>query len=171
MTEEQKDFITQNHNLIYSFLKYYKLPEEEFYDLAAIGLCNSVKTGYYNKDLGNFSTYAYKCMLNEVNTARNKERRGKRIPREQIISLDEKISEAETNNDLMHMLKYIDDTEKQAIEMVAIIDAINKLSVRDRTFVQLTIRGYKMREIAQMCGVSYQLVNKVVGNFRRRLED
>ena len=41
MDEHQKSLVTENHNLIYSFLKKYNLDVDEYYDLAAIGLCNA----------------------------------------------------------------------------------------------------------------------------------
>ena len=42
MTNDQKKFAEENHNLILSFLKKYKLEYEEYYDLAAIGFCKAI---------------------------------------------------------------------------------------------------------------------------------
>ena len=44
MTEEQRKLVEDNHNLIYSFLQKYHLTIDEYYGLAAIGLCKAGKT-------------------------------------------------------------------------------------------------------------------------------
>ena len=49
MTEKQKQLVVDNHNLIYSFLHKHGFDEEEFYDLAAIGLCKAAKS--YKDDI------------------------------------------------------------------------------------------------------------------------
>ena len=56
--------VEENHNLIYAFLNKCHLPTNEYYDLAAIGLCKAAKT--WDCDRQKFSTYAYTCMFNEV---------------------------------------------------------------------------------------------------------
>ena len=55
MTKEQQKLVEENHGLIYSFLAKHNLPIEEYYDLAAIGLCKASIT-YQNETT--FSTYA-----------------------------------------------------------------------------------------------------------------
>ena len=42
----------------------YHLDVEEWYDIAAIGLCKAANT--YNNDKSEFSTYAYKCMYTTI---------------------------------------------------------------------------------------------------------
>ena len=44
MTDYQKQLVTDNHNLIYRFLQKEKLNMEDWYDLAAIGMCKAAKT-------------------------------------------------------------------------------------------------------------------------------
>lgn len=63
MTEEQRQFAEENHNLIYHFLHKYHLDIDEWYDVAAIGFCEAVIN--YNSQT-RFSTYAYVCMRNRV---------------------------------------------------------------------------------------------------------
>lgn len=63
LTLEQQQFATENHNLIYGFLNKHNLSDEEWYGVAALGLLKAVKS--YN-GMAKFSTFAYKCMLNEV---------------------------------------------------------------------------------------------------------
>lgn len=64
LNEEQKKLASDNHNLIYYFLKTYNYNFDEYYDLAAIGLCRA--TLFFKEDKGKFSTYAIKFMRNEI---------------------------------------------------------------------------------------------------------
>lgn len=65
LTPAQQQLVEDNHNLIYGFLRKYNLSQDEYYDLAAIGLCRAAKC--FNKDKGSkFSCYAYLVMLTEV---------------------------------------------------------------------------------------------------------
>ena len=54
MTDYQKQLVTDNHNLIYRFLQKEKLNMEDWYDLAAIGMCKAAKT--FNEGTSKFST-------------------------------------------------------------------------------------------------------------------
>ena len=66
--------IEENHNLIYSYLHKMRLDIEEYYDLAAIGLCKAANNFDETKGF-KFSTYAYRCMNNEVLNQIRKESR------------------------------------------------------------------------------------------------
>ena len=71
LNDEQRQFVAENHNLIYSFLNSNKLDIEEWYDLAAIGLCKAAIN--YNGEIAKFSTFAYKCMWNQVHIEMRKQ--------------------------------------------------------------------------------------------------
>ena len=83
MTDEQRKLIEDNHNLIYSFLYKYHLEVNEYYDLAAIGLCKAAMT--YDSEKASFYTYAYKCMFTSVFSEIRCKYSGNRIPEEQIL--------------------------------------------------------------------------------------
>lgn len=61
ITDEARKLVEENHNLVYSFLYKYHLDVEEWYDLAAIGLCKAANT--YNNDKSGFSTYGEELEL------------------------------------------------------------------------------------------------------------
>ena len=86
MTDEQRKMAEQNHNLIYGFLNNNNLDEEEYYGMAAIGLCKAVMS--YDHKRGKLSTLANKCMKNEI-IRYIKYINGKtKIPSKNIISYD-----------------------------------------------------------------------------------
>ena len=53
LTSEQQEVVRKNHGLIYFYLHKNNLSIEDYYDLAAIGLCKAVLT--YEKNKGAFS--------------------------------------------------------------------------------------------------------------------
>lgn len=59
MTEEEKQLVTDNHNVIYFVLHRMKLSKEDYYDIAAIGLCNAAMS--WDKS-GKFYNYAWVCI-------------------------------------------------------------------------------------------------------------
>lgn len=63
LNDMQKKMVEDNHNLIYSFLAKHNLSVEEWYDVAAIGLCKAAQS--YDGS-AKFNTLAYKVMFNEV---------------------------------------------------------------------------------------------------------
>lgn len=82
LTEEEKRMVAENHNLIMSYAIENKLEvntnildykqtiysNEDWYGVLAWGLCYAVKT--FNPEKGNFSSYAYAVMKNEVKNAK-----------------------------------------------------------------------------------------------------
>lgn len=64
LNEKQKNLVEENYNLIYKYAKDHKLDMEEFSGLLSIGLCKAALN--YDSDKTKFSTFAYRCMGNEV---------------------------------------------------------------------------------------------------------
>lgn len=64
--------------MIYTFLHQYHLSIEDYYDLAAIGLCKAGSK--FDGSKSKFSTYAYKCMFTTVFTEIRDRKAEKRIP-------------------------------------------------------------------------------------------
>ena len=63
LTQQQQQLVEDNHKLIYFYLYRNSLSVDEFYDVAAIGLCKAAIT--YNGQT-KFSTYAYSCIKCEI---------------------------------------------------------------------------------------------------------
>lgn len=64
LNDEQRQLVTDNHNLIYMTANKYNFDLDEYYDILAIGLCKaSVR---YKPEKGEFSTLAVHIMRQEV---------------------------------------------------------------------------------------------------------
>ena len=71
LSSEQCQLVEDNYYLIYWFLKKHQLSIDEYYDVAAIGLCKVAKL--YDPQRGfKFATFAYAVMLNEFRMAKRK---------------------------------------------------------------------------------------------------
>ncbi len=65
LNQKERRFAEENHGLIYSFMNYYRLPEEEYYDTLALAYLKAVQE--YNRKPGlkqkyRFSTIAFQKM-------------------------------------------------------------------------------------------------------------
>lgn len=171
MTEEQKQLIADNHNLIYSFLQRYHLDEEEYYDLAAIGLCNAAKS--YKNDISKFSTYAYKCMFNIVCKEIKKKQTLTRIPEDLIISYHNTF--VDEYGELSEYLDYIpsDINMEECVSLkVDIRNSLDKLNLseRDLLIFELLIEGYSATEIGRIAkcdrGTVARVRSKITGGLK-----
>lgn len=160
ITEEQKELVEKNHNLIYSFLQKHHLSVEDWYGLAAIGLCKAAIT--FNKEVSSFTTYAYKCMFTHVYSEKRKELQARTIPSNQIMYYQTQIND--DNGNETNFMNYIPSKEnvEDTVLSSVIFDEYNKLLTdRDKKIFALFRDGYKQREISKIVGCSQPQVSRV----------
>ena len=67
MTQEERDFAEQHHNLVIDFLRYRRLPMDEFYDVVIFGYLSAVQQYIRNPPVGvNFKAMAFRAMKDAV---------------------------------------------------------------------------------------------------------
>lgn len=167
LNDEQRQFVAENHNLIYSFLNSNKLDVEEWYDLAAIGLCKAAIN--YNGEIAKFSTFAYKCMWNQVHIEMRKQYAIRRADDNAVLYYDAMFECSDDGDEVTFLslipdLKY--DTGKQATIRMALYELFNKANDKERTVLELLYRGYKQGEIARYLGHSQAYVSRVQKKFK-----
>lgn len=156
------ELVEENHNLIYSLLYKYHLDIEEWYDLAAIGLCKAANT--YNNDKSGFSTYAYKCMYTTIMTEKRKENAMRIIPQNQIVYYENQVSESSKENDTSTFLNYIpskQDVENETISTILLNNIENELVGNKKKVFILLKEGYTQCEISKIIGISKQRISKI----------
>ena len=171
MTEEQKQLVMNNHKLIYSFLQKYNLNVEEYYDLAAIGLCRAAKS--YKNDISKFATYAYRCMFNMICNEFKKKKYVSRIPDELIVSYNKEIiNENGENIEFLECIPSDVDMEECVLLEVDIRKSLNKLNLseRDRLIFELLIDGYNSSEIGQIVNCDRNTVARVRRKIAKKLD-
>lgn len=166
MTEQQKKLVEDNHNLIYSFLHQYNLPIEEYYDLAAIGLCKAAIL--YDANKACFSTYAYRSMWTHVFTEERKKIAAIRIPENQIVYYQAEMDDSE--NRATSYINYIsanENVEDEVLSDIVINEYMSKLKDEHKKIIILLKNGYTQREISQMVGYSQAQISRVKKEFNR----
>lgn len=169
LNKKQQEFVTNNHNLIYSFMRQKNLSlnsVEDWYGTCAIGLC---KAGFYYKKNceTKFSTYAYFIMNNEVRQILRKENKNVKS----FINLDDFINDTEGLNfsDILqdkNSLQYIKNIEFQEI----LSKVIKTLSEDYLQILNMRVDKYLThKEIAKQLGISQATVSRKLNKFREIL--
>lgn len=169
MTEQQKALVEENHNLIYAFLQKYHLSVEEWYDMAAIGLCKAAIS--FKAEKASFSTYAYKCMFNAVMREKRKEKLIRAIPESQIYhyQADFQNDNGEDVDNFLSVIPSGDNVEAEALSHTIYGEYIENLNVRDRMILQMFEKGYKQKEIGKATGHCQPTISRVKKKMIRHL--
>lgn len=135
---------------------------EEWYNLAAIGLCKAANT--YNNNKSGFSTYAYKCMYTTIIMEKRKENAMRIIPQNQIVYYENQVNELSKENDTSTFLNYIpskQNIENETISTLSLENIENELAGNKRKVFLLLREGYAQCEISEIIGISKQRVSKI----------
>lgn len=135
---------------------------EEWYDLAAIGLCKAANT--YNNNKSGFSTYANKCMYTTIIMEKRKENAMRIIPQNQIVYYENQVNESSKENDTSTFLNYIpskQNIENETISTLSLENIENELAGNKRKVFLLLREGYAQCEISEIIGISKQRVSKI----------
>lgn len=156
LTPAQQQLVEDNHNLIYGFLKKHNLPFEEYYGVAAIGLCKAACTFAPEKG-ASFSTYAYKVIYNQVKYEWKKNSRSIAT----CVSFNEPLT-----NDIEESRELI-DTIPDTIDRIAEVDLIESVMKELRMtgprladVADLLSKGYNQIEVAQAFNIHRQQVSR-----------
>lgn len=142
-------------------MQQYHLSIEDYYDLAAIGLCKAGSK--FDDSKSKFSTYAYKCISTSVfGEIRNKKAK-KRIPEHQIIYYQ---AEFDDNNggDTSTFMNYIpskENVEENVLSKIIFEEYMSRLKGRDKQIFILLSEGYKQKEICKITGCSQPQVSRI----------
>lgn len=158
LNKEQQQLVTDNFNMLYDFQHKFGIDDEDF-DLLMIGLCKAALT--YDDNYA-FSTYAYKCMMQEIQNAWRKNHLH-RIPPELIISYNKIINEDGT--ELIDIIgnslsEYSISGKLMYEEMSALFDK------EQNDIFNYLILGYSQVEIGKIMGITKQRINQKVGKIR-----
>lgn len=171
MTPEQKRLAESNHNLIYAFLKRYGLSIEDYYDLAAIGLCRAAIN--FKDGMSSFSTYAYRCMFTTVMMDKRKERQPSSIPEYKLFYYQSEfdVSNGEGEISFIDTVPSKESTENEALANAIFQDFMDTLKPRDKVVFQMLMDGRKQVEISKALGTSRSLTTKIMKKLKIYLNE
>lgn len=147
--------------MIYTFLQKYQLSVEDYYGLAAIGLCKAGSK--FDGSKSKFSTYAYKCMFTTVFTEIRDRKAEKRIPDHQLLYYQAEFDDS-NGGDASTFMNYIpskENVEESVLSEIIFDEYMSKLKDRDKQIFILFSEGYKQGEIGKIVGCSQAQVSRV----------
>lgn len=167
LTEEQKQLVSKNHNLIYGYAAKKHLDIEEYYGVLAEALCMAGKL--YDPKIGNqFSTLAYKCFEIERAAHIRAKNRMRNIPSDLFVSYDAKIKneDGKQTSFLDYLSDHIQDNSDE--DLLFIRDFIGSLDQREKFVLNHLLLGYKSVEIAKAVALSHQSITLLKKKIRKK---
>lgn len=165
LTEDQKQLVEENHNLIYKVLYDHHLDIDEWYDVAAIALCKAAM-GFDPERNFQFSTYACAAIWNNICREYTLGLADKIIPEDKIYSLD---YEYGTDGDVYTMKDYYEDKhsfEDDILIKERFIKGLDKMkSPRDKGVIVMVSEGYTYAKVGKVYGISRERVRQIVREY------
>lgn len=164
LSNEQKNLVEENYNLIYKYANDHKLDMEEFSGLLSIGLCKAALN--YDSDKTKFSTFAYRCMGNEVSNYLRKVNAGKYLRHDEVYSM-----EALNENENRAIEETLIMTSSENIEREYMFKAkfqkeYDKLKDQVKNIVALKYHGYTNNEVAEIMDMKPSTVSMALKKFK-----
>ena len=148
LTEEQRRFATENHNLIFAFLRDEQWDAGEYYDIAALGFLRAVLRYFSDARLKKygFSTIAWRNMHKSVASYLNAEAHRR-----------------ESEERYMELRGGVDGDPYEEMEYNLILrDLLAESGERQCEMAALRLQGYSVAEIAAKSGMSAYRVRKLL---------
>ena len=149
LTDYERKFAEENHNLVYGFLHRYGYDLENYYDIAIFGFLKAVQIYNRREDLRNKYDFPFICrqyMRSEIGNHSRTEGAKKREPLGTLVSLDAEYTETEN---LYHCIGAAGgkSPESEVIAIERMTEMISGLSETQRKITELKVDGYSSREI------------------------
>ena len=148
LTPEQREFATDHHGLIYSFLRTNHLPSDEYYDIVVFGFMRAVKEYLERQDLQKyaFTTIAWHNMRHSLsNYYRNQNRhmrKGFTVSMDSVVYGDEYLT-------LSDVLAGPDPLMRDFETDLMLHELAGRVSRQQMRVIRMKVDGYGVREIAR----------------------
>lgn len=139
MTQEEREFAEQKHNLVIDFLRCKCIPMEDFYDIVIFGYLSAVQQYFRNPPTGvEFKAMAFRAMKDSVLRDREYKSRAKRCG--YTVSLDD------TGSTLTDPRQ---DTERQIEGKALLKQVVSMATPREAKIIRLLVDGFALHEAAR----------------------
>lgn len=169
LTEYQRNYAEENHNLIRDFLRHNRLDRADYYDVVALGYLEAVQAYDENSRARQyeFQTIASRKMCDCLFKYWRYNSRLKR--RACLISLDGTIYE-DSSFTLAETIEARNATcEDLVFQRMMIEEVMVHMTEKEKTVVQMRAAGFTGREIGTACGVTASGVYGRLYRMRKRL--
>lgn len=164
LSDMERQFASEHHQLIYGFLNKHALAEDEYYGVAALGFLRAVHNYLTKAELRrfSFSTIAYRAMSQSVSQYRHSLKRQAGFA--DALSLD---TGGIDGRPLATGLSAAERAAYTELEEELLLHAlITKLPPGHSEVVRLRLLGYRIHEIAQRQAVSDKTIRKLLRQIR-----
>ena len=149
LTDFERKFTTENHNLVYDFLHKNGYSLENYYDVAIFGFLKAVQIYNRREDLRNkyaFPFISQQYMRSEIGNHFRMKDAKKRKPFGIMVSLDAEYSETEN---LYNCIGVVGgkSPESEIVETERLAEFLSALSDTQRKIAQMKLNGYSSKEI------------------------
>lgn len=167
LNEKQKNLVEENYNLIYKYAKDHKLDIEEFSGLLSIGLCKAALN--YDSDKTKFSTFAYRCMGNEVSNYLRKINAVKHLRHDTVYSMEAFDENYDSPISETLLMVSSENIEREYIFKAEFQKEYDKLKDQVKNIVALKYRGYTNNEVAEIMNMKASAVSMALKKFKAAL--
>ena len=137
MTQEERDFAEQRHDLVIDFLRYKHLSMNDFYDIVIFGYLAAVQQYIRNPPIGvNFKAMAFRAMKDAVLREGEYHTRAKRFG--VTVGLDD-----------VELADPRQDTERRVEGKALLEQVVNVATPREARIINLLIDGFALHEAAR----------------------
>lgn len=168
LTEQEKQFAEENHNLIYSFIKRHGYSIEEHYNILVFGFLKAVQIYHRRKDLQkyDFPFISWQYMRSEIGNYYRMEKTQKRGNGEAPLSLDKEY----TDDGTLYNLIGKKSVEFEVLEKESMIEILNSLTDKQRKIVVLKLDGYSPKEIFELLEIQSSTYYKEMQRIKLALQ-
>jgi len=163
LTREQKQFATENHSLVFGFLRKRHLPDD-YYDIVIFGYLEAVRQYLTEPALQRyaFTTIAWKKMTTELRNHYKMLKCQKRNV--EVVSIHTKLyRDGLTLEDILPARNVLMD---QLEDQMALHELAKRVSGQQMDIVRMKSSGYGIRDIARTKKVSMYIVRNLLKKVR-----
>ena len=153
MTQEERDFAEQHHDLVIDYLCRKRLPTDDLYDVVIFGYLSAVQQYFRNPPAGvAFKAMAFRAMKDSVLREGEYHARAKRCAH--IISLDD-----------MNVQDPKQDTERQIEDKALLEQVVSVATPKEAKIISFLVDGFALREAAQRLKMPKAVAVSCMENF------
>ena len=139
MTQEEREFAEQEHQIVLDFLRYRRLPMDDYYDIVIFGYLSAVQQYFRNPPAGvAFEAMAVRAMKDSILRDGEYHSRAKRSGT--TVNLDDASSITDPKQ----------DTQRQVEGKALLEQAVSAATPKEARIINLLIDGFALREAARL---------------------
>lgn len=168
LTENERKFASDNHNLIYAYLHKYGYDIETYYNIAVFGYLEAVQEYLRDAELQGkyiFPIIAFRRMRGAISNHIRMNNSQKRKPSEPVISLDAESEEMES----LYNTTGGKSVESDWMEKEAISYLLENLSELQRKIAIAKVEGYSNKEILSMFNIPQSTFYKEIKRMQQTI--